>query len=98
VEQSNEQPVILFKHSTRCGISSAAKFRLESAWDFSADEAQLYYLDLLAYRPISNAITERFGVFHQSPQVIVISKGKAVYDSSHHSINVADLRKAIGAL
>ena len=92
-----ERPVALFKHSTRCGISAHAKYRLENDWSFTADELVFFYLDLITFRPVSNHIAETLGVVHQSPQVILLKDGKAVYDASHHRIQVAGLREAMEA-
>lgn len=83
---SAERPVVIFKHSTTCGISAAAKSRLEAV-PFNSDKGTFYYLDLLTFRPVSNAVAERFGVVHQSPQIIVIKNGTAVNNNSHHAIN-----------
>ncbi len=92
---SHEKPVALFKHSTRCGISAHAKHRLESNWTFSPEELELFYLDLIAYRPVSNQIAEQLRVVHQSPQLILLRGGKAVYDASHHSIEAKALRQVL---
>jgi bacillithiol system protein YtxJ len=69
-----------------------AKMRLEQNWDFKADEVEVYYLDLLQYRSISNEIAERFGVYHESPQLLLIQNGSCVYDASHLDISVAELK------
>lgn len=95
IEASYEKPVVLFKHSVTCGISAGAKNRLESAWDFGSEELDFYYLDLLAFRPISNKIAADLGVIHQSPQIIVVRNGKAVFDTSHHNINTNAIAAAI---
>ena len=95
IEQSFEKPVVLFKHSTRCGISVGAKYALEEYWDFSGEEMIFYYLDLISYRPISNAIAEELNVIHQSPQVIVLRNGKAVHTNTHHSINISNLKEGL---
>lgn len=95
VKDSHQKPVVLFKHSIRCGISSSSKHQLESDWDFTTEELDFYYLDLITYRSVSNKITDMFDVIHQSPQVIVIKNGKAVYNTSHHQISVKGLRQAI---
>ncbi len=92
IKDSHNKPVALFKHSTRCGISTRAKFILEEDWDIKEEELDFYYLDLLQHRPISSKIAELTDVQHQSPQVIVIKDGEAVYDNSHHDINVKDLK------
>jgi len=95
---SQERPVAIFKHSVRCGISAMAKHQLESDWDFSPDELTFYYLDLIRRRPLSNQIAETFGVTHQSPQLIVISRGEVVYHTSHHMVSSQTLRKTLHSL
>ena len=95
LDDSFHRPVVIFKHSTRCSISSLAKNRLEQEWELTFGDHQIYYLDLIAFRSISNAVAEKLDVEHQSPQIIVIKEGKAVYNASHSSINVEDLRPYI---
>jgi bacillithiol system protein YtxJ len=92
LEESKKQPVLIFKHSTRCSISRTALDRLERNWK---SEIKSYYLDLLSYRNISNQIAEYFSVEHQSPQVLIVKDGKPVYVSSHLAINASDINAAI---
>lgn len=87
IEESKEKPVMIYKHSTRCGISGMALNRLERSWDATGEAVKPYYLDLLSFREISDEVAERFQVYHQSPQVIVVKNGKAVYDDSHMGIS-----------
>ena len=87
-QESEEQPVLIFKHSTTCSISATAKNRLERQWNLPQEKVKTYYLDLHAYRPISNKVAEEFGVRHESPQVLLIKNGACVYHSSHLGINV----------
>jgi bacillithiol system protein YtxJ len=89
VEQSGIRPQVIFKHSTRCSISSTAKYRLENAP--GSDSVDFYYLDLIAHRNISNQIAERFQVPHASPQVLVIRDGKCIYDESHLGIRMEEI-------
>lgn len=88
VAQSAQQPILIFKHSTSCSISSMAKSRLERQWNFEAEAIKPYYLDLIANRAVSNAVAEHFGVTHQSPQVLLVKEGACVYNASHNSIAV----------
>jgi bacillithiol system protein YtxJ len=88
-EKSKEKPQVIFKHSTRCSISSMAKNRLDKA--ASPDGVDFYFLDLIQYRHISNEIAETFAVPHASPQVLVIKNGKSVYDESHSGIRMDDI-------
>jgi len=89
VSKSAQKPQVIFKHSTRCSISGVAQQRLQKAK--FPEEIDFYYLDLLAYRSISNLIAERFHVHHESPQVLVIKDGKCVYDESHLAISVDEI-------
>lgn len=86
--------VVIFKHSTRCSISSTAKFRLESKW---VDDPQIpvYYLDLIKYRELSNKIAQDFLVQHESPQVLVIKDQQCIYQASHLSISAPEIVSAI---
>ncbi len=93
VQESNSKPCVIFKHSTRCPVSSMAKYRLEENWDFTDEEVTPYFLDLIAYRSISNLIAETFGVHHESPQLLLIRNGECTYEESHLDISVADLRE-----
>jgi len=92
IEVSSQEKlgVAIFKHSTRCSISSVAKTRLSSFWDFN-DELPIYYLDLIAFRDLSGLIAEKFNIQHESPQLLVIKNGKCVYEASHMSISVKTL-------
>lgn len=93
-EESKAQPVLLFKHSTRCSISSMALNRVERSWSASDNEIlKPYYLDLIQYRSISDKVASDFNVPHESPQAILIKNGEAIFDSSHMSINYNDLKE-----
>lgn len=87
------QPLFaVFKHSTRCSVSSMAKNRVERHWDF---DFPIYYLDLLQYRSVSNLIASKSNIEHQSPQLIVFREGKAIYDASHNGIVLEDLKSEL---
>jgi len=88
-EQSKEQPVVIFKHSTRCSISSMAKSRLER--ETPTENVPFYYLDLIRYRAISNKVAEEFKVVHESPQILLIKNGECTYEESHNGISMAEI-------
>jgi len=92
IANSKTTAVMILKHSTRCSISSMAKRRLEREWDLQDEEVQAWYLDLIAHRDVSNAIAERLGVEHQSPQIILIKDEKAILDQSHTAISASEIR------
>ncbi len=89
VHLSKTSPQVIFKHSTRCSISSVAKSRLEK--NVLPGDIQFHYLDLLSHRSLSNHIADRFDVAHQSPQVLIIKDGTCVYDESHLAIDAFDI-------
>ncbi len=86
---SFDTPQVIFKHSTRCSISSVAKNRLERAE--SPSNINFYYLDLIAFRELSNKIAETYQVHHESPQVLLIKNGECIFDESHNAINMDEL-------
>jgi len=88
---SGNKPVIIFKHSTRCSISRMALKQFERDFEFS-ESIDAFFLDLIAYRDISNEISERFNVYHESPQLILIKNGKAIYNASHSDIDAEVLK------
>jgi bacillithiol system protein YtxJ len=93
--ESKHQPVIIFKHSTRCSISQTALNRLERNWkEDEMASVKPYYLDLISYREISNSISNLFDVEHQSPQVIVLKDGEAVFHKSHFDIDFTGIKNA----
>ena len=94
ISASNEKPVAIFKHSTRCSVSRMALKQFENEFN-SSDKVTPYFLDLIAHRDISNEIATRFGVYHQSPQLILIKEGKAVYNVSHSDIDAEELGKKV---
>lgn len=85
--ESENNAVAIFKHSTRCSVSRMALNLIEQDWERYNPTVPIYYLDLLNYREISNQIAETFGVRHQSPQLLVIHKGRCIYHASHEAID-----------
>ena len=94
-EQSKITPVVIFKHSTRCVISRMVLREFERNFPEKGSSGNLYFLDLLAYRNISNKIAATFQVFHQSPQLIVIKNGEGVYHASHNEIKANAIKDII---
>ena len=93
IHLSHQRPQVIFKHSTRCNISSIAWTRLKNAEKLEG--ADFYYLDLLAHRPLSGQIANSLDVSHESPQVLLVKNGKCVYDESHLGITADELQEQI---
>ena len=92
-EISHTKPVVLFKHSTRCSISRMVLKQFDIEFNFTENQMDWYLLDLLNFRDLSNEIAQRYNVTHQSPQIVVIRNGKAVFNESHDGISVEDLKQ-----
>ncbi|WP_298897092.1 bacillithiol system redox-active protein YtxJ [uncultured Psychroserpens sp.] len=91
-QRSQAKTQVIFKHSTRCGISSMVMNQFVSAYNVDAN-LDLYYLDLLSYREVSNEVGYKFQVIHQSPQLLIIKNGTTVAHASHGAINDLDLER-----
>jgi bacillithiol system protein YtxJ len=95
LENRTGEKHVLFKHSTRCVVSAMAKRQLESEWPADKADIQVWYLDLLNHRDISNAIAEKTGIYHQSPQAIVLVNGEVKYQDSHSEISARRILKSL---
>jgi bacillithiol system protein YtxJ len=94
INESTTTPVVIFKHSTRCSVSRMALKQFENEFNLTS-KVTPYFLDLLEHRDISNEIVIRFGVVHQSPQLILIKDGKAIYNASHSDIDALELKQFV---
>ena len=84
---SQNSTVLIFKHSTRCGTSRFALKEFEQSWKMEDEHKMVFcFLDLIAHRYVSDFIEASLGVRHESPQVILMKKGKCVYSVSHSEI------------
>ena len=88
-EYSTARPQVIFKHSSRCSISSMAKNRLER--NAQPADIDFYFLDLLAHRQLSHKVADVFKITHESPQVLLIKNGQCVYDESHSGISMDEI-------
>lgn len=94
---SREMPVLIYKHSTRCHICSMALSRIERGWDApDYDKVKPYFLDVLKHREVSDAVAQRYGIEHQSPQVLLIRNGKCIYSESHSAITYNTILSSVG--
>lgn len=95
IEASKTKPQLIFKHSTRCGISRMVLKNFELDFKFDAATFDLHYIDLLNYREISTQIATTFEVMHQSPQLLILKNGVVVMHDSHSAINEIDLNQYV---
>ncbi|MFT4577028.1 MAG: bacillithiol system protein YtxJ, partial [Polaribacter sp.] len=63
---SNKEAIVIFKHSTRCGISRMVLKSFEKQFDDTMSTLKVYYLDLLNYRELSSEVGFKYQILHQS--------------------------------
>ncbi len=95
ITNSKIRPKVIFKHSTRCGISRMALNQFERNFESGGADAGYYLLDLLNYRDVSNAVADKLNVPHQSPQVVVLRDGEVIHTESHHGIDIKKIQQLI---
>ena len=91
--QSKEEPVFLLKHSSTCPIS-AAGYR---EFDKYKTDIPKYYLIVQRSRPLSREVESELSVQHESPQLLLLKGGEAVWHVSHYGISQANIKSAVDA-
>jgi bacillithiol system protein YtxJ len=92
VQSSKDHKVVIFKHSTTCGISRIVYKNFEREVDtINTEDTRFYYLDLKMFRSVSNYISEKLKVRHESPQMIVLRNGEVIHHDSHHAISASSI-------
>ena len=94
LDNSSDVTNLFFKHSTRCSISSMALKFFESDWK-NVENVTCYFIDLIAYRDVSNTLAQKTHVEHQSPQVIVLKNNNVIYNASHQTIDAEKILNTI---
>ena len=96
IAESRERPVLLFKHSRYCGVSCEALDELQSHIDTRADGGVSYkMITVQTHRPVSDAIAQRLGLRHETPQAILLRDGKVVWNASHFRITATQLDQVL---
>ena len=85
---STKKLVIVFKHSNACSISARAYREMEKVDGVNIVEVQ-------SARDVSRELACRTGVRHETPQVIILRDGKAVWNASHFDVTAADVQRAV---
>jgi len=94
-QESKSVPVLIFKYSTRCNLSTFMLKKFEKKFDYEEGSVKPYFLDLRAYREISDEIATRYGVAHQSPQIILMKSGRVTYYANHEHIKFEDFKERV---
>lgn len=95
IEESRHRPVLLFKHSTRCGTSVEAFDELQAQLGQAEVAVSCKVITVQSHRHVSDAAAARLGVRHETPQVILLRGGKPVWKASHFRITAGALAQAL---
>lgn len=90
---SEDKLVVIFKHSVTCGISHMVWHNFKTQIDFDNQHIDMFYLDLKAHRDVSNEVSKRFKVLHQSPQILVLKNREVIHHASHSAIKVDKIKQ-----
>lgn len=95
LKASGQKPQLVYKHSHTCGISLAAKERIEESFDEINTKADMHFANVKKSRPVSNRVAKELGVRHESPQVLIIKNGECIWHESHWSIKGEQILTAL---
>ena len=95
--ESQAQPVLLFKHSYKCGISAEALDELIQHLNEQSPDIRYAMVTVQTHREVSNAVSTKLGIRHETPQALLVRAGRVVWSASHFRVNAAELTKAVRA-
>ena len=96
LKSSAQQPVLFFKHSNSCGVSSRALAEFEK-YLRSPESRQVhnYLIVIQKSRAVSDELARSVGVQHESPQAIIVREGRAIWNDSHLALKSMALIEAV---
>jgi len=92
---SEEKPQLIYKHSHRCSVCFMAKQELEDISDSISDIADLYMINVIHQRNLSNTIASELNIRHESPQVIILKDREILWKGSHWDVKGKDIMKRL---
>lgn len=95
IAESRQRPVLLFKHSRFCGVSCEALDELQSHIEGAPVDVAYHVITVQTDRPVSDAVAQRLGLRHETPQAILLRDGKVVWNASHFRITASQLDQAL---
>jgi bacillithiol system protein YtxJ len=97
IAASHAEPIVLFKHSSTCGTSAMAREEMAELVADTQSTTPVYLLHIQSARAVSNAVAERFHLRHESPQVLIISRGDVIWHRSHFHVTATAVQSALSA-
>ena len=95
VHESHQRPVLLFKHSRTCGISCEALEEVHAYMAEAGDAAACRIVTVQSHRRVADEIAVRFGIRHETPQVILLRQGQPTWSASHFRITARQLESVL---
>lgn len=95
IEISHHKPQVIFKHSNQCGTSFFAKRNLENIKKDTFENVDFYLIDVIQDRIVSRYLSEKIGLRHESPQLLILHEGRIIWHGSHHQVNEDNLKSAM---
>jgi len=96
LESTGQAPALIYKHSLTCGTSAYA---LDQLTRLAAEVSiPIHLVPVQTARAVSDAIAERLGVRHESPQLILVDHGAARWHASHFRVTADRAREALRSL
>lgn len=95
IQASGQKPQVIYKHSTRCATSFFALKNIQGLSEEVKEKAEFYIVDVIKQREFSYYIAERFGIRHESPQVLILKNGDVIWNGSHHQVNAESIQTYI---
>lgn len=86
LERSKNKPQIIYKHSTRCAVSSIALFSLQGLSADTKEQADFNFLNVIDQRELSKFVSEKLQIRHESPQLLLIRDGEVEWHGSHYEV------------
>jgi len=95
IQASHDRPVVICKHSATCGISAEALDDLTAWFGAEARTLPAYLVTVQTHRTLSTALAERFGIRHETPQLLLLRGGRVTWHASHYHVRGAELQAAL---
>jgi len=102
LSESHTRPLLLFKHSFTCGVSAEALDELIEHLNADIAEAGMpdpryAIVTVQTHREVSNAVSAKLGIRHETPQALLIRDGRVVWSASHFRVTADAMKKALSA-
>lgn len=94
--ESYDYPIAILKVSNSCFLSSRIYKEFQELEAAEPDlKDRLFFLIVQKSREVSDALAFRFGVVHETPQILIIENEDVIYYESHEEIEMFKVKKLL---